>query len=70
MRSSLAQFARNHIAGNLGTNQQHALPFDTPSQAADHRLGDILPRNDFNLDAALFDSPFCGRTDGGDPQAF
>jgi hypothetical protein len=69
MGSSLPQFARNHIAGNLGTNQQHALPFHPPSEAAYHGFGHVFLRDDINFDTALFDSFFCGRTDGSDAQS-
>jgi hypothetical protein len=69
MGSCFAQLAGDHIARDLGADQQDALPFYFSFQAADHGFGDIFLGHDVDLYAALFDGFSCGGADRRDAEA-
>ncbi len=68
--SRFAQFAGDDVAGDLGADQQDALPFYFSLQTADDGFGDVFLGNDVDFDAALLDGFFRGGADGGDAQTF
>ena len=62
--TQFAQFARDHIAGDPGSGQQHALPRYVITQALDHRLGDVLFGDDIYFNTAFLDRLLGSGSDG------